>query len=78
LRGGQLPHARRSEGRDLAHQVSSHAAGLGIDSDANGRTQLELGLDTAHGPQLAPSYAALIGSTVEGGEPVRASHGAAT
>jgi hypothetical protein len=30
----------------------------------------ELGLDTAHGPQLAPFYAALLGGTVEDGEPV--------
>ena len=39
---------------DLARQISSHAAELGIDSDTSGLTQLELGLDTALGPQLAP------------------------
>jgi len=47
---------------DLARQISSHAAELGIGSDASGLTQLELGLDTAHGPQLAPFYAALLGA----------------
>src|SRR3954452_4012401 len=55
---------------DLARQISSHAAELGIDSDTTGLTQLELGLDTAMGPQLAPFYAALLGGTVEDGEPV--------
>jgi 4a-hydroxytetrahydrobiopterin dehydratase len=43
---------------DLARQISSHAAALGIDSDTSGLTQLELGLDTALGPRLAPFYAA--------------------
>ena len=55
---------------DLARQISSHAAELGIDSDASGLTQLELGLDTALGSALAPFYAALLGGTVEDGEPV--------
>ena len=55
---------------DLARQISSHAAELGIDADASGLTQLELGLDTALGSQLAPFYAALLGCKVEGGEPV--------
>jgi 4a-hydroxytetrahydrobiopterin dehydratase len=55
---------------DLARQISSHAAELGIASDTAGLTQLELGLDTAMGPQLAPFYAALLGGTVEDGEPV--------
>ncbi len=55
---------------DLARRISSHAADLGIGSDACGLTQLELGLDTALGPQLAPFYAALLGSAVEDGEPV--------
>jgi len=55
---------------DLARQISSHAAELGIDSDTTGLTQLELGLDTAIGPQLAPFYAALLGGKVEDGEPV--------
>ena len=55
---------------DLARQISSHAAALGIDSDTSGLTQLELGLDTALGPQLAPFYAALLGGTVDDGEPV--------
>jgi 4a-hydroxytetrahydrobiopterin dehydratase len=57
---------------DLARQISGHAADLGIGSDAGGLTQLELGLDTALGPQLAPFYAALLGSRVEDGEPVDA------
>ena len=55
---------------DLARRISGHAAGLGIDADTGGLTQLELGLDTARGPQLAPFYAALLGSTVKDGEPV--------
>ncbi len=55
---------------DLARQISRHAAELGIDSDAGGLTQVELGLDTALGPQLAPFYAALLGGTVDDGEPV--------
>ncbi len=55
---------------DLARRISRHAADLGIDSDAGGLTQLELGLDTARGPRLAPFYAALLGSTVEDGEPL--------
>jgi 4a-hydroxytetrahydrobiopterin dehydratase len=55
---------------DLARQISSHAAELGINSDASGLTQLELGLDTALGSQVAPFYAALLGGKVEDGEPV--------
>jgi 4a-hydroxytetrahydrobiopterin dehydratase len=55
---------------DLARRISGHAAGLGIDSDPSGLTQLELGLDTALGPQLAPFYAALLGGEVVNGEPV--------
>ena len=55
---------------DLARHISSHAAELGIDADASGLTQLELGLDTALGSQLAPFYAALLGGKVEDGEPV--------
>jgi 4a-hydroxytetrahydrobiopterin dehydratase len=55
---------------DLARRISSHAADLGIASDTAGIAQLELGLDTAHGPRLAPFYAALLGGEVEHGEPV--------
>ena len=55
---------------ELALQISIDAAQLGIRSDAGGLTQIELGLDTAHGGQLAPFYAALLGGTVENGEPV--------
>ena len=54
---------------DLARQISSHAADLGIDSEVSGLTQLELGLDTALGPALAPYYAALLGGEVRDGEP---------
>ncbi len=55
---------------DLARQISSHAAALGVESDVPGLTQLELGLDTSLGSRLAPFYAALLGGTVERGEPV--------
>lgn len=55
---------------ELARQISSHASELGIHSDASGLTQLELGLDTALGSQLAPFYAALLGGEVKDGEPV--------
>ena len=55
---------------DLARQISGHAAELGINSDVGGLTQLELGLDTALGSQLAPFYAALLGAKVQDGEPV--------
>ena len=55
---------------DLARPISGHAAELGIGSDATGLTQLELGLDSALGPKLAPFYAALLGGQVEHGEPV--------
>lgn len=55
---------------DLARQVSAAAAELGIASDVSGITQVELGLDTAVGPRLAPFYAALLGGTVRDGEAV--------
>jgi 4a-hydroxytetrahydrobiopterin dehydratase len=55
---------------DLARRISHHAAELGVGSDTAGLTQLELGLDTDHGPQLAPYYAALLGGKVDHGEPV--------
>jgi 4a-hydroxytetrahydrobiopterin dehydratase len=55
---------------DLARQISEHAAALGVGSDVAGLTQLDLGLDTAHGRALGPFYAALLGSTLERGEPV--------
>lgn len=55
---------------DLARRISGLAAELAIDSDVSGLTRLELGLDTAHGPRLAPFYAALLGGRVEDGEPV--------
>lgn len=55
---------------DLARQISSLAAELGIEPDVSGLTQLELGLDTSRGVGLAPFYAALLGGTVDSGEPV--------
>ena len=55
---------------DLARQISSDAAELGIDSDLAGLTELELGLDTAVGPRLAPFYAALLGGTLDDDEAV--------
>jgi 4a-hydroxytetrahydrobiopterin dehydratase len=55
---------------DLARVISDHARALGVGSDPSGLTQLELGLDTAEGQRLAPFYAALLGGTVDQGEPV--------
>ena len=55
---------------DLAQTISSYAAEAGAEADVSGITQLELGLDTAAGEQLAPFYAALLGSQVTNGEPV--------
>ena len=56
----------------LARQISADAAELGVESDTAGLTQLELGLDTSLGPQVAPFYAALLGSTLDNDEPVDA------
>jgi 4a-hydroxytetrahydrobiopterin dehydratase len=58
---------------DLAQQISGHAAQLGIEADVSGLTQLELGLNTALGQDLAPFYAALFGSEIVRGEPVDSS-----
>lgn len=55
---------------ELARQISIEAAELGIRCDVSGLTQIELGLDTARGGQLAPFYAALLGGRVDNGEPV--------
>lgn len=55
---------------DLAAQISSRAADLGIEADVAGLTQLELGLDTPRGSRLAPFYAALLRGKLEAGEPV--------
>jgi len=63
-------HAITSRDLDLARQISGHAAELGAESDVAGLTQLELGLDSPRGTALAPFYAALLGGTVEQGEPV--------
>lgn len=55
---------------DLARQISEAAAKLGVIADVSGLTQLELGLDTNAGEDLAPFYTALLGSEVQRGEPV--------
>ncbi|MEP7035454.1 MAG: 4a-hydroxytetrahydrobiopterin dehydratase [Actinomycetota bacterium] len=58
---------------ELARQISRQAAELGIETDISGLTQLELGLDTTAGHQLAPFYAALLGSELDKDEPTDAS-----
>lgn len=63
-------HGITSRDVDLARRISAHAAELGIESEVSGLTQLELGLDTERGAGLAPFYAALLGGTVDQGEPV--------
>lgn len=55
---------------DLARQISEFASEAGATADVHGLTQLELGLDTSLGSQLAPYYAALLGGKVQDGEPV--------
>jgi len=55
---------------ELARTISAYAAEAGAAADTAGLTQLELGLDTGRGDELAPFYAALLGGTVEDGEPV--------
>ncbi len=55
---------------DLARTISGFASELGVDADTGGLTQLDIGLDTGHGSRLAPFYAALLGGTVQDGEPV--------
>ncbi|HET9060795.1 MAG TPA: 4a-hydroxytetrahydrobiopterin dehydratase [Acidimicrobiales bacterium] len=55
---------------DLARRISACAAELGIEADVSGLTQLELGLNTGHGEELAPFYAALLGVDIVRGEPV--------
>lgn len=61
--------------RDLrmARLISEHADTMGLASDVAGLSQLDLGLDTSHGEQLGPFYAALLGSSLQDGEPVDAS-----
>ncbi|HEU5042795.1 MAG TPA: 4a-hydroxytetrahydrobiopterin dehydratase [Nocardioidaceae bacterium] len=63
-------HGITSRDLDLARRISGHAAELGAEPDVAGLTQLELGLDTPRGSALAPFYAALLGGTIEQGEPV--------
>ncbi|WP_310526046.1 4a-hydroxytetrahydrobiopterin dehydratase [Nocardioides sp.] len=55
---------------DLARKISGYAAEVGAEADVAGLTQLDLGLDTAQGEELAPFYAALLGGEVKNGEPV--------
>ncbi|MHA3703570.1 4a-hydroxytetrahydrobiopterin dehydratase [Jatrophihabitans sp. YIM 134969] len=66
------PQARGIAGRDLelAARITTVAADLGATADPAGLTQVELGLDTSRDDHLAPFYATLLGSTVQGGEPV--------
>jgi 4a-hydroxytetrahydrobiopterin dehydratase len=54
----------------VARRVSARAAELGARADPGGITQLEIGLDTAAGPRVAPFYTALLGSELRRGEPV--------
>ncbi|WP_340538416.1 4a-hydroxytetrahydrobiopterin dehydratase [Nocardioides sp. GXZ039] len=54
----------------LAESISNAAAALGLRAEPDGLTQLDLGLDTSHRTELAPFYAALLGSTLHDGEPV--------
>lgn len=54
----------------LATTISDHARELGVDADLAGLTQPELGLDTSRHGELAPFYAALLGSSLKDGEPV--------
>jgi 4a-hydroxytetrahydrobiopterin dehydratase len=58
---------------DLAREISRCAANLGVTADVSALTQLELGLDTVRGQQLARFYAALLGADLVRGEPVDAS-----
>jgi len=54
----------------LAREISDLAAELGLAADVAGLTQLDIGLDTTRRTDLAPFYASLLGSAVQGGEPV--------
>lgn len=66
-------HGITSRDIDLAREISTMAAGLGAEADTAGLTQLDIGLDTAQHEQLAPFYAALLGSELDRGEPVDSS-----
>jgi 4a-hydroxytetrahydrobiopterin dehydratase len=63
-------HGITSRDLDLALEVSALAAARGLTADVTGLTQLDIGLDTGRGAALAPFYAALLGSTLLGSEPV--------
>jgi len=63
-------HGITSRDLDLAREISGLAADRGVSADVTGLTQLEIGLDTGRGSELAPYYAALLGSTLQRGEPV--------
>jgi 4a-hydroxytetrahydrobiopterin dehydratase len=59
--------------REVERHRVGDAAVVGLrrgDRADAGALGAELGLDTTHGPQLAPFYAALLGGTVDDGEPV--------
>ena len=55
---------------DLAREISRLAADRGLRADVSGLSQLDIGLDTSRGPELAPFYAALLNSPLQRGEPV--------
>jgi 4a-hydroxytetrahydrobiopterin dehydratase len=63
-------HGITSRDLDLAREISGLAADRGVSADVTGLTQLDIGLDTGRGSELAPFYAALLGSTLQRGEPV--------
>lgn len=67
------PRGITSHDIELARRISARARALGIASDISGLTQIDLGLDTSNGEQLAPFYSALLGYAVVRGEPVDAS-----
>jgi 4a-hydroxytetrahydrobiopterin dehydratase len=58
---------------DLARTISAYAAEAGATAETGGLTQVDIGLDTSHPERLGPFYAALLGSDLQGGEPVDAS-----
>lgn len=54
----------------LATRIGEHADDLGVEADVAGLTQPGLGLDTRRHADVAPFYAALLGSSLENGKPV--------
>lgn len=55
---------------DLARRISACSAELGVVADVSGLTQVDYALDTSRGEDLAPFYAALLGTRVVRGEAV--------